>query len=233
MRLVIPPEDLWMRREKVRQKGFHHTEETKRKMRLALLGRKLSEEHKGRISLAKLGRKFSEERKEKMRLGAIGRKSHIPTEEHKRKLSLALLEYEFTEDHKKNISLALEGREFSEEHKKKLSLAQQGKIGEASPSWRGGISNEPYPFDFNNQLKETIRMRDNYTCQLCGLAGYPVHHINYIKEDILPMNLITLCVSCNSTVNGERAYYQMMFEARIKEIYNGEGKTKDAVDNTA
>jgi hypothetical protein len=40
----------------------------------------------------------------------------------------------------------------------KMSEAQKGK---KSHLWKGGISFEPYTPEFNNQLKESVRERDN------------------------------------------------------------------------
>ncbi len=50
-----------------------------------------------------------------------------------------------------------------------MSLSQKGKrIGENNPSWKGGISKDPYPLEFNSILRFKIRERDNFTCCLCG-----------------------------------------------------------------
>ena len=43
-----------------------------------------------------------------------------------------------------------------------------GRTGEKHPRWLGGTSFEPYTEEFNRQLKELIRLRDNYQCQKCG-----------------------------------------------------------------
>ncbi len=55
-------------------KGFKHSEETKRKMRLVSIGKKKSEEHKKNIGLAQIGNKHSEESKIKMSLARKGKK---------------------------------------------------------------------------------------------------------------------------------------------------------------
>lgn len=57
-------------------KGFHHSEESKEKMRQARLGKKLSEEHKAKISAGGKGRVFTEEHKQKIREAQLGEKSH-------------------------------------------------------------------------------------------------------------------------------------------------------------
>jgi len=75
----------------------------------------------------------------------------------------------------------------------------QGK----SPSWRNGSSFEPYSLNWTKKLKESIRKRDNYTCQICYKKGNTVHHIDYNKKNCIENNLITLCKSCHSRTNGK------------------------------
>ena len=88
------------------------------------------------------------------------------------------------------------------------------KAGQDSSQWRGGLSFEPYGHEFNRQLKQAVRQRDNLTCQLCGRAengqAHIAHHINYIKTDNNPDNLITLCRECHSKTNFRRSYWQMV-----------------------
>lgn len=54
----------------------------------------------------------------------------------------------------------------------------------------------------NEQLnyKNSIRARDNYTCQLCGGPGRDVDHIIpwHISHDSSPDNLRVLCRRCNT-----------------------------------
>lgn len=77
--------------------------------------------------------------------------------------------------------------------------------------WYGHIL--PYSFEFNNEMKNFVRMRDDYTCQLCGVheseyyKKLTCHHIDYNKLNSMPSNLITLCVSCNSKANNHREYW--------------------------
>jgi len=59
------------------------------------------------------------------------------------------------------------------------------------------------PKEWNRDLREKIRDRDNYTCQLCGKSQYDcdrslsVHHIDFDKNNNDPDNLITLCRHCH------------------------------------
>jgi len=66
------------------------------------------------------------------------------------------------------------------------------------------IFSAPYPVDWTQTLKRSIRERDHYTCQYCGeLQGdraFDVHHIDFDKENCDPNNLVTLCQSCHMKV---------------------------------
>ena len=85
-------------------------------------------------------------------------------------------------------------------------------VGPRNPNWAGGISFEPYSSDFTKKLKSEIKNRDEHTCRLCGSEeGLVVHHIDYDKEHSDRMNLITLCRSCNSRVNGYRESWEVFF----------------------
>lgn len=91
-------------------------------------------------------------------------------------------------------------------------------------NWRGGISKEPYPFDFDDELKELIRKRDNYKCQLCSvpqeecLKKLSIHHIDYDKSNLDPKNLMSLCNNCNLKVNHNREYWTNFFQNKLLEI---------------
>jgi hypothetical protein len=123
--------------------------------------------------------------------------------------------------------------------------------GENNCNWAGGASFEPYTAEFNNRLKEQIRKRDNYTCQLCGKPQgkkkLAVHHINYIKEDCRPKNLISLCSGvkgeyhCHTLTNHDRpswmAFFTDLMERRFPVVtescvnsLNKEGENNVALD---
>lgn len=134
----------------------------------------------------------------------------------------------------KNNREAHLGRELSDEHRKKISKALKGQIpwikgltsdqdnriatGKRHGMWLGGISFEPYGVAFNEILKEQIRKRDNYTCQMldCGAVQngrkFPVHHSDYDKRNNEDSNLITLCHSCHPKTNANRKYWESYFK---------------------
>lgn len=89
-----------------------------------------------------------------------------------------------------------------------------------------GKSKEPYSLEFNEELKEQIRKRDNYTCQLCGIAEeehiiiqgkvLSIHHIDYDKQNLDKDNLLTLCNQCNVRVNYNRKFWEEYFQKIIE-----------------
>lgn len=86
--------------------------------------------------------------------------------------------------------------------------------GEGNPNWKGGIQFEPYSPDWNAELKEYIKERDNWKCQLCGSEEklfLVVHHIDYNKKNCFTINLITLCSKCNGKVNFNRQGWTLFF----------------------
>jgi hypothetical protein len=97
------------------------------------------------------------------------------------------------------------------------------RFGSGNPSWKGGISCEPYcDIWLDKDFKESIKERDNYTCQNPNCWGtskrLAVHHIDYDKKNCAPKNLITICTSCNARANGNRKehekYYKMFMSKR-------------------
>jgi len=98
---------------------------------------------------------------------------------------------------------------------------------ELNSSWLGGKSFEPYGNKFNDELKEKIRKRDNYTCQECGYAqeelGYAlsVHHIDYNKKNSILDNLVSLCKSCHQKTNFNREDWINYFQIKNEGVKHG------------
>lgn len=119
---------------------------------------------------------------------------------------------------RRKINIRHQGQRFSEEHKKKLSeikknfYKETGNIigfppGENHWNWQGGKSFIPYPLTWTKKLRNKIRKRDNYTCQICGEYGNHVQYIDYNKENCNLDNLIILCSSCHSKVEFKKKYW--------------------------
>ena len=86
----------------------------------------------------------------------------------------------------------------------KISLT---KLGNKNPNWNNGSSFEPYSINWTEELKQNIRHRDSYICQLCNKKGNIVHHIDYNKKNCDTNNLITLCRKCHPKTNHNRKYW--------------------------
>lgn len=193
--------------------GMKHSQKTKNKISESKRGIKLSEEHKkkigkaikGRLSPMK-GRNHSEETKRKI---GKSREGNIPW-------NTGLTKY--TSDSLRKMSENKKGIKFSEEVRRKVSEA---RMGEKHPNWRGGISFEPYGLEFNDKLKEIIRIRDHYRCQECfrnqDELGYKlhVHHIDYDKQNNNEENLISLCRNCHSQTNWRREDWTDYYSRRV------------------
>lgn len=85
-----------------------------------------------------------------------------------------------------------------------------------------GLWKKSYPKKFDVKLKNEIRYRDEYKCQLCEileielLRRLDVHHIDYNRKNIEKDNLIVLCRKCNFKVNYNRKYWKRYFQKLIK-----------------
>jgi len=137
---------------------------------------------------------------------------------------------------KKTLSKMMsgEGNAFYGEHhteESKKIIGEKSKVGykvkgENHPLWRGGKSFEPYTPEFSRQLKRLVRVRDGYSCQLCGvperelIRRLHVHHIDYDKSNCYPNNLISLCNSCHVKTNVKREYWVVYFGELIKKRQN-------------
>ena len=184
-----------------------HSEETKRKMRLAAIGRKSPME----------GKKHSKKSIEKMKKSADLRWS----DKNERLKQGEVIKQNIK---KYGHSKGMLGKRHSISTKKKMSEKRKGILkskewrnnmkGEGNPSWLGGKSFEPYSINWTDVLKESIRLRDNYTCQIkkCGAKQkkrkLPVHHIDYDKQNSTVANLILLCNSCHKAAGLQKGPIQ-------------------------
>lgn len=117
-----------------------------------------------------------------------------------------------TESTKKKMSQKAIGRIWSTEVKQRKSIKITGS---GNPNWKGGTSFLPYCIAWTDGFKLQIKERDGNKCQnpLCTTpdAILSVHHINYQKSDCAAENLITLCLSCNSKANTDRAWHESFY----------------------
>jgi len=95
-----------------------------------------------------------------------------------------------------------------------------------SPRWKGGVTYKDKPPELTPNLKQAIRLRDNFTCQFCGHKNngekrkLDTHHIDHNRKNNHPDNLITLCKSCHAdtqTADDKKAW-QRVYTNLIKKI---------------
>jgi len=158
------------------------------------------------------GKKFSEATRKKM---SKAKKGQIPWSKGRNLPSLS-------EETRKKLSEINKGKVLSLETRIKMSKFQKKRykikpapLGDKHWSWRGGVSFEPYPPEFNEHLKRLIRERDRNTCQKCWELGNSVHHIDYNKENNNPSNLVTLCETCHSKTNFNRKKWTPFFQGMV------------------
>jgi len=157
------------------------------------------------------GKRHSEETKRKMSEIRIKKKEtlgYLHTPESKRKISETMKKIANTPKNKLRVSSQMRGKN--------------------NPSWRGGISFEPYGLEFNNRFKEMIRERDNYCCILCNIKQedikirLDVHHIDYDKLNSFVQNCLALCRGCHVLTNFNREQWKSFFQSLLKKRYGYE-----------
>lgn len=226
---------------KGRQKGFSHSEKTKRKIRNALIGIKRSKLTIKKLSIALKGNKnwlhhkHSEVSKKKISMAMRGENHWNYGKKYgkklREKLRIAHLGYVMPKSQKEKISRAVKGKGYlkywkgkrrSRKFKIQVSNALKGKyIGKLASGWKGGISFDPYNPEFNLSLKDKIRKRDNYRCRECRkkqdklTRKLCIHHIDYNKKNSIENNLISLCLECHLKTNFNRKDWTNYFRDKI------------------
>lgn len=230
------------RTKHVGMKGKFHTKETIEKIRIASRNRVHTLEARAKMSAVKignkycLGRKLTQETIEKIRITS---RKRVPTPETRAKMSTAQMGKRGEKANnwrggKIDIVCILCGktRKVTPSCIKpnKMNFCSRGCAskwkaknirGEKHPQWKGGISCEPYcDIWLDKEYKDSIRKRDNYKCQnpdcwntIKTKHSLSIHHIDYIKTNCHPNNLITICLSCNSRANANREWHMAYYNA--------------------
>jgi len=126
-------------------------------------------------------------------------------------------------EHRNKMSESHKGYKASVSTRLKMS---KNMLGSNNHFWQGGIADYPYPDEWTEILRDSIRQRDNYICQECGIhqdelnKKLDVHHIDYDKNNLDPKNLISLCRGCHIKTNYNREYWIEHFNQ--KEVTDGE-----------
>jgi len=107
--------------------------------------------------------------------------------------------------------------------------------GENNPSWKGGVSFEPYCPKFNRKFRKRVRAFFNHKCVACGMTqeengkDLSVHHVHYDKktcckegEDVKDRKFVALCKSHHADTNNNRAFWEDWYTEIINEFYGGQ-----------
>lgn len=180
-------------------------------------GKSPSEETRRKLSEAKIGKKHTNEARKKMSKSGRGR---VFSEEHKRRIG------EANKGKKRSAEAILNmtgvgnhryGKKASPELRQKMSKSRSG---EKNHMYIDGRSFLPYCQKFNKELKEKVRIRDARICQNCGVKEngekHSVHHIHYDKENCYP-DLITVCRSCNARANTNKEYWEPYYMNKLND----------------
>ena len=183
-------------------------------------------------NVGRQGRHPSPEARAKQRAGQMGNKNsegHVHSPESLAKMRAAMMGnknaegYRHTPETIEKMRAASMGNKnavgcvHSPEHRAKQRAANMGPNGS---NWQGGISRDPYGWDFNDALKEEVRRRDGHRCQLCGTpqaecrTSLPVHHVDYDKTNSDPVNLVALCAPCHAKTNKNRKHWTALFQEK-------------------
>lgn len=184
-------------------KGSKHSKETRNKIRMALIGRIRPKEVCDKISKSSIGKKGN--------CGSF-KNGHKLSEKTKRKISIVKIgKSPWNKGFTKEMDFRLDFERpttFKNGHSLGIRFGRDKDCsGENHSNWKGGISKESYGLEWTITLKESIRERDNYECQRCGISqeklgqALAIHHIDWNKKNMNPQNLISLCRSCHTKIH--------------------------------
>lgn len=180
----------------------------------SLIGRKKFFSYSHCKNLSKV--KHTKEWNKKVSMAQIGK---IISIEQRLKISKTLTGRKRPREECINVSIGMKKSKAVQNHLKNLN-----QPGEKAPNWQGGLSYEIYPLGWNRTFKKQIRIKDKYKCKKCGISEckcyrkLDVHHIDYDKRNLTPLNLIALCHRCHMKTNFNREYWKEYFQS----IINGE-----------
>ena len=226
------------------------TSEGRKKIADALRGKPKSPEHKQKMREARLGKTYEDLFGDRADEERQKRGAHTRGKTYEQIYGEQAQEQRDKRSGERNGNV---GRVFSEDERKRRSARLSGWCwsegqrarrgpgfhqGSKNPNWKGGTSSEEYCFEWTEDLKNSIRQRDNTTCRWCGRTTEEegrqlcVHHIDYDKVNTETSNLITLCNSCHAKTNGIRLLWLGVFSllrfqsARKPDSYLFEGWLK-------
>lgn len=189
------------------KKGEKHTEDTKARIQLSLVGHSVSQETRTKISEAKSGRKLpplTEEHRAKISAANRGRKA---SPEARAKMSSASKGRVISPEARKKIGDAHRGRQLTPEHKAKIGDANRG---EKSAAWNGGVIQlegysaakcygHPHANTGGYVMLHRLAMEQHLGRYLS--PDETVHHIDGDKQNNNPANLMLFATTGDHTAH--------------------------------
>jgi NTP pyrophosphatase (non-canonical NTP hydrolase) len=123
------------------------------------------------------------------------------------------------------------GNEFEHAESAKEKI-RQSKLGEQNPAKRPEVAakiaarldrggKKQYPDEWTAELRQEIRERDGYECQVCSLSQdelgqkLDVHHIDGDKDNCSESNLVSLCRSCHVKIESRKYWSDVQAKMAI------------------
>ena len=188
------------------QKGHKHSLKTINKLRKINIERYKDPKQRQKTGKSSIGRKVSKVTRDKMSKSNLGKKRTKKTRD--------------------RISKAKKGKTSSFKGKKHRPETIEKMSGKNNVNYVNGLGRFPYPIEFSSYLRKSIRIRDNNTCQNCGLTqqehkkkynkDIEIHHIDHCPDNCDKTNLITLCHKCNMEANTDRNYYYAFYTYKME-----------------
>lgn len=128
--------------------------------------------------------------------------------ETKSRISAAKIGNKHSTQTRNKIGLAGKGRVATKATRRKMSLSH---LGSKSSFWKGGVDQKAYKHYRNLDYKlwrESVYLRDDYTCQDCGKKGVFLHphHIksytHYPSLRYVVKNGVSMCKECHMSFHG-------------------------------
>ena len=140
----------------------------------------------------------------------------ISEDDYGKRISQRMMGHEHSDETKLKMSKTHTGKTLSATHKLAISNANRKSwddgiyddvhIGKYNRNWKDGDI-KTYPREYNETLRNQVKGRDKFKCQICHLdqvnveGSHHVHHIDGDKQNNDSDNLITLCVQCHTKIH--------------------------------
>lgn len=206
-------------------KKIRHKQSEKTKKKRKETTSKFWKSPEGLFRKQKIAKRLIKERKDKTYEQIYGERA----QEIKNKIGNGQRGIPKSKEHNQKNKEAHEGKKrepFSDKWRENLRKAQMIRIQNGTHNfYKGGISFEKYGQDWTEDLKDSIRKRDNHVCQMegCGIHQdeleqlLDVHHIDYNKKNCNPKNLISFCRKCHIKTNHNREHWLKYFNNKLYE----------------